>query len=187
VNIPGLLLGPSGDQIVTVDFDWAQKAAVTDQYTCTDSGDTWDSGNCWTVTRTFKLVTLSGTTATTASSTPLDGTLKLLGVQQGDARFFFPATTESYSPAMLVLGAQGGALTSATVSLDATPVSPKALGTKVYFIQGSQLSLVDATAATPTLSKVGDLSTDTGMHLSLSGTTAIISLGDSGVQTLAIP
>jgi hypothetical protein len=186
VNIPGLLVGPAGEQVVTVDFDWVERPGFSSQWDCENVGGVWDSGTCWTVTRTFKLVGLTGASASTVGSSQLADNVQLTGVQQGTSTFFFSATL-SYEPVMLVLGAQNGTLTSQTVQLAEVPVSPQAAGTKLYFIQGSALSVLDATTATAALSKVGDLSTSTGMHLSITGQTAIVSLGDSGVQTLTIP
>lgn len=199
LELPGLLLGALGDRHVVVDFAW-ENVDADDSYECEQRGGefTWGDGedvesSCWVAHRRLNLVDTSVTPATVLSSTgEIDTSLRLAAVHSSETRYFLPAVAYESSQTrerVVVAGVDGdGNLQQRVVALARTPVSSTAVGDKLYLINGPALGVVDATNVTePHYVRLAALDADTGMHLAISGNTALISLGDAGVQAVTLP
>ena len=131
---------------------------------------------------------LSGTEVVLLDTGTIDPMLQLANMYRTQDRMFLPAVrSDSWAEEVLVLGVTDtGGLAVSTVSLDRQPVSSQAVGTNLYFIHGGELAMVDASdAASPTRSRVAELVGE-GTHMALTADSAIVSLGDSGVQVIPL-
>jgi hypothetical protein len=193
--LPGLLLGPLGEDYLTVDFQWASDDS-TDYYTCQQNGGEYDddTSSCWVSDRTIQLVDVSGTKAEVLStSSAMDRDLRIAAVHASDTRYFLPSvsydsTTGTTRERVAVVGADNtNQVELRIVALARAPMSPVAVGEKLYFINGPALGVIDASnLGAPKYSRLATLPTENGVHLSITGNTALVSMGDAGVQVISL-
>lgn len=185
--IPGLLVGPMGERLLTVGFDWTEASGLDSSACYYQNGTSDESGVCWVPERRFELVDIAGNAAAALDSADIDNSLQLAAVVRGDGVFFLPAVTTSYSERILTVAMDEDQLVTGVSNLLFSAVSPVAVGKRVYFLHGGELAMLDAADdVSPVRERVAKLEADRGYHLALTDTVAIASLGDFGAQLLKL-
>ncbi|MBN2194779.1 MAG: beta-propeller domain-containing protein [Polyangiaceae bacterium] len=188
LSIPGLLLGPTGEHLLTVDFADVVVNGVSWTTCYYEYGGQWESEDetCAYSERTLKLVSQAGAAL---SEQVLDSNLQLAAIHRGEDRSFLPAVVYAdYSEKMLIVGADGDELTTNLIDLDARPFSSQPVGSSLYFLKGGEFTLLDATnVADPTETAIQALYSTNPNHLALTSTHAVVALDDYGVQLIELP
>ena len=187
-TIPGLLVGPMGEQLLSVDFDWSEATGL-DYSGCYSQNGTYDdaSQTCWIPERRFQLVDIDADAGVSVDSADIDNSLRLAAVLRGDSIFFLPAVTTSNTERILTVASSNNQLVTGTSNLIFQPISPTAIGKRLYFLHGGELAMLDAAEdVSPIRQHVAPLEADRGYHLAMTDTLAIASLGDFGAQVITL-
>lgn len=187
VSTPGLLIGPAGEDYLSVQFNYEEEPTYTDSYYCEAYGGQWSDDTCYVAEKEFQLLELAGGRAESVSSQTLDSRQTLKAIHIGDERFFMAVTdSASYQEKVYVLGIDDGALESDEVAIGWGATSMRAQGQRLYFLEYNILSSVDASdPRNPDYENIATLAAS-ATHLSLVDNMAIVSLGDYGVETVTL-
>jgi hypothetical protein len=188
LNIPGLMLGRLGENIVTVDFLWTPNT-TTNEEDCTSSGGDYETSShtCWVPTRPLKLVSLRNNTATTLSTGDLNANLEITAAIDGNDRVFLPAMRDGEN-VVFVMGASDNALNTSVASVDSSFNNPVLSGSSLYYLGYYDVRKVNGSnPGSASDSSVGMLKNYRPNHLSISGNTAIVSFLEGGIQALPMP
>jgi hypothetical protein len=191
VSVPGLLLGRSGENYVTVNFLWAPDSTKKSQTTCASAGGDYEATTrtCWMPTRPLALVSATGGMATTLATGNIDTGLEINAALTGENRIFLPSTNSNDQKAVFVIGVSDNTLqTSTALASYYSLTSPVVRGTDLYYLDYYSLQRVDASSPANAVNKqVATLNGRQPNHLSISGNTAIVSFPDAGIQAVTLP